>query len=78
MPTYCYECKKCGYKFQQMTTISKRKDSVCPKCKNTDNDCLIGSGGGFIFRGDGFYESIKKESELYQPMDKENSCYRKD
>jgi len=69
MPTYQYICKKCGHAFDDMKTISKRNESMCPKCGNTDNDRLIGTGGGFVFKGDGFYESSKKQSEMYQPMD---------
>jgi putative FmdB family regulatory protein len=73
MPTYQYECKKCGHKFENMKPISKRDESVCPKCGNTDNTRFIGTGAGFILRGEGFYENdYKKASELYQPMDKED------
>lgn len=70
MPTYQYECKNCGHRFEAMKTISKRDESVCPECGNTDNDRFIGTGGGFIFKGEGFYETdYKQESEMYQPMD---------
>jgi putative FmdB family regulatory protein len=38
MPTYDYECKKCGKKFSQITTISQHEKEKprCPKCSSTD------------------------------------------
>ncbi|MGB0715798.1 MAG: FmdB family zinc ribbon protein [Phycisphaerae bacterium] len=75
MPTYEYECKQCGTiteVFQSITEKPRRKLKAGddPQC-----DCagpvqrLIGSGGGIIFRGSGFYEtdyrsdSYKKAAE---------------
>lgn len=61
MPTYDYECKKCGFKFQQRNLIANRNESECPNCGNLDNDRSIGSGSGFIFKGSGFYETDYKK-----------------
>lgn len=72
MPTYNYQCKKCNHKFQAMQSITKRKESVCPECGNIDNDLFIGTGSGFVLKGEGFYENTKKDAEMYQPMDKED------
>jgi predicted nucleic acid-binding Zn ribbon protein len=48
-----------------MKTISKRRESVCPECGNSEkNYLLISTGAGFVFKGDGFYESTKKNAEL--------------
>lgn len=69
-PTYAYSCKKCDKHFDRMNTISKRNESVCPECGNTDNDRHIGAGSGFILAGDGFYEQIKKDAEFQQPITK--------
>jgi putative FmdB family regulatory protein len=43
MPTYDYECKKCGKKFSQVTTISEhdRKRPRCPKCSSTEVGQLV-------------------------------------
>lgn len=61
MPTYRYHCPICNTEFEIWQSITKRHESTCPGCKNESNTLLIGCGGGFIFKGDGFYESTKKE-----------------
>ncbi len=59
MPTYEYECTKCGRfdKFQKMSDESMKK---CPKCKGKIHR-LIGSGSGIIFKGSGFYATDYKK-----------------
>ena len=70
MPLYAYQCKKCNTEFDQMNSVDKRNESTCPECGNTDNDRHIGASGGFILRGEGFYQNdYVKNSENYQPMD---------
>ena len=52
MPTYEYECTKCGHtfeKFQQMTADPLRK---CPECEGKLRR-LIGTGAGVIMKGSG-------------------------
>lgn len=61
MPTYDYECEKCEHhfkKFQRMTDDLVKK---CPECGSTVKR-LIGKGGGFIFKGSGFYQTDYKGS----------------
>jgi len=43
MPTYDYECKKCGKKFSQMKTIREheKKKTRCPKCASADVGQLV-------------------------------------
>ena len=60
MPTYEYECSKCGHAFelfQQMSASLKRK---CPECGKLSLKRLIGTGSGVIFKGGGFYETDYK------------------
>ncbi|MFH1888520.1 MAG: FmdB family zinc ribbon protein [Candidatus Omnitrophota bacterium] len=54
MPTYEYECRHCGYKFEVSQKITEKHLDNCPKCNNKINR-LIGSGLGIIFKGSGFY-----------------------
>lgn len=57
MPTYDYECRECGYRwelFQQMSASPKRK---CPECGRLRARRLIGPGAGIIFKGSGFYQT---------------------
>ena len=57
MPTYDYECRECGHRwelFQQMSANPQRK---CPECGRLRARRLIGPGAGFIFKGSGFYQT---------------------
>ncbi len=72
MPTYEYECKKCGHTFEEFQSITEPPIRRCPKCKGKVRR-LIGTGAGIIFKGEGFYatdyrspsykEQAKKEKE---------------
>lgn len=67
MPTYEYECGKCGHKFEEFQSITAEPLKKCPKC-NGKIRRLIGAGAGLIFKGSGFYatdyrgESYKKKA----------------
>ncbi|MEW6752291.1 MAG: FmdB family zinc ribbon protein [Candidatus Latescibacterota bacterium] len=56
MPTYEYECQKCGHRFEKFQSIKAAPLTACPR-----NGCdgqvrrLISAGGGLLFRGSGFY-----------------------
>ncbi|MFH1665632.1 MAG: FmdB family zinc ribbon protein [Candidatus Omnitrophota bacterium] len=61
MPTYEYECVKCGDRFeyfQSMTDVSLKK---CPACKGSVKR-MISTGTGLIFKGGGFYQTDYKGS----------------
>ena len=63
MPTYDYQCDKCGDRFEQFQKMTDELLKSCPKCGGTVQR-LIGSGGGVIFKGTGFYETdYKKKSK---------------
>jgi len=69
MPTYDYECSKCGHRFDAFQSMSDEPLTVCPACKKHALRRLIGGGMGVIFKGSGFYatdsraSSKKKKSE---------------
>lgn len=72
MPTYEYECDKCGKTFEKFQKMSDEALKACPKCGGSVQR-LIGSGGGIIFKGSGFYENdYKKKSKSCS--DKCKSC----
>lgn len=57
MPTYDYVCRACGHElelFQSMKDAPKRK---CPHCGKLELERQIGSGGGILFKGGGFYQT---------------------
>ncbi len=60
MPTYTYECKKCGYRFDCFHSITAKPKIQCEKCKGIC-ERLIGNGAGIIFKGSGFYETDYKK-----------------
>lgn len=60
MPTYEYECKKCGH-FEFFQSIKEEKLKRCPTCKGAVKR-LMGSGAGIIFKGTGFYQTDYRSS----------------
>lgn len=62
MPTYDYECTKCGHAFEAFQQMSDKPLTKCPKCDKKLRR-LIGGGAGIIFKGSGFYATdYKKKS----------------
>jgi putative FmdB family regulatory protein len=64
MPTYEYECKKCGKHFEYFQSISEPKKTECEECKGPLERLI--SPSGFILKGGGWYKdlysSTKKDS----------------
>ncbi|MCX5686744.1 MAG: zinc ribbon domain-containing protein, partial [Candidatus Omnitrophica bacterium] len=52
MPTYDYECEKCGKRFEVFQKMSDRPVIDCLEC-NGKAQRLIGAGSGIIFKGSG-------------------------
>ena len=73
MPTYEYECKKCGKVFNVFQKMNDTHLSICTDkaCKGTVRR-LIGTGAGFIFKGPGFYATDYR-SEGYKKKEKEET-----
>ena len=62
MPTYQYECAACGHEFEELQSMADPKLKKCPKCKKDKLHRLIGTGGGIIFKGTGFYQTDYKKT----------------
>ena len=60
MPTYSYECKKCGEEQDEFHGILAAPLIVCNSCGSKRMNRLLGKGGGIIFKGSGFYETDYK------------------
>jgi putative FmdB family regulatory protein len=82
MPTYEYECPKCGNVFDEFQSISAPPVASCPKegC-GAEAKRRFSPGGGFLFKGSGFYatdyrsESYKKGAKADNPTPPScNSC----
>ncbi|MBC8128505.1 MAG: zinc ribbon domain-containing protein [Gloeobacteraceae cyanobacterium ES-bin-144] len=63
MPNYDYECQKCKTRFEVFQSMNDPKLTECP-----DAACdgqvkrLLGTGGGIIFKGAGFYQTDYRSS----------------
>jgi putative FmdB family regulatory protein len=56
VPTYEYECRKCGYRFSEFQRIVDPPIRNCPKCHRKNSvEQIISGGSGLIFKGSGFY-----------------------
>ena len=71
MPTYEYECVKCGHRFELFQAMSDPPRKQCPKCRGKVRR-LIGTGAGMIFKGSGFYITDYR-SESYKDQKKKES-----
>ena len=69
MPTYEYECTKCGYRFEKFQKMTDQPIKRCPQCKGKVKR-LIGLGGGVIYKGPGFY-TTEYRSEEYKRKERE-------
>ena len=80
MPTYEYECKDCGYKFEVFQNMTDKPLKKCSVCGGTV-ERLIGTGSGIIFKGGGFYatdyrsKSYKEgaKADKHEPVTKNSS-----
>jgi len=68
MPTYEYECKKCGHAFERFQKMTEKPIRKCPKCSGPVVR-LPGRGAGIIFKGAGFYATDYR-SEGYKQKEK--------
>jgi putative FmdB family regulatory protein len=61
MPTYDYECTKCGHTFEKFQNITAKPLKTCPECGEAVKR-LMGTGGGIILKGSGFYHTDYKKT----------------
>ena len=93
MPTYEYECSKCGHEFEAFQSMTAGALKKCPACGKLSLKRLIGTGGAILFKGSGFYatdyrsesynkaakaDSDKQKGEKSDPAKKESSTKKKD
>jgi len=72
MPTYDYECTKCGHTFEAFQGMNDKLLTKCPKCGKKVKR-LIGSGSGIIFKGAGFYATDYRKGSVHGHAPK-NTC----
>jgi putative FmdB family regulatory protein len=69
MPTYEYECTKCGHKFEQFQSMRDLPLRKCPKCHRAALKKLVGGGAGLIFKGSGFYITDYRKKGQTRPAE---------
>jgi putative FmdB family regulatory protein len=62
MPTYEYECRRCGHLFEEFQSITAPPRSRCPRCRGKV-ERLISAGAGIVFKGSGFYVTDARKSQ---------------
>ena len=79
MPTYDYECQKCGNRFEVVQSMNDAKLENC-----LDAACdgqvkrLLGTGAGIIFKGSGFYQTDYRSSSYQAGAKSENGSAKND
>ena len=73
MPTYEYECEKCGQRFERFQNMSDSPVQRCPECRGKVRR-LIGGGGAIIFKGSGFYETDYKKNRARPVCGSNRTC----
>jgi putative FmdB family regulatory protein len=69
MPTYDYACDACEHAWEEFQSIKAAPTKKCPQCGKSKARRLISAGGGFLFKGSGFYitdyrsDSYKQRAE---------------
>jgi len=71
MPTYEYECLKCGRRFDLVQKMTEPPRKRCPRCRGRVRR-LVGTGAGMIFKGSGFYVTDYR-SQSYKDQKKKES-----
>lgn len=78
MPTYDYECEKCGKTFEAFQSMKDKAFETCPEsaCQmetwgHGKVKRLLGTGAGLIFKGSGFYTTDYR-SEGYKQAAKKD------
>jgi len=64
MPTYEYECTKCGHAFEKFQSITDKPLARCPECRGKLRR-LLGTGAAIVFKGSGFHQTDYR-SESYK------------
>src|SRR5262245_48209671 len=71
MPTYDYQCRKCGHRFELFHSIKDDTPKRCPRCRGKAVR-VPASGAGILFKGSGFYITDYRSKD-YRRKAKEES-----
>ena len=63
MPTYEYECTRCGLVTSEFKPMSAPRRQRCPSCRGKVQQLITG-GLGIVFKGEGFYVNDSRAASL--------------
>ena len=77
MPTYEYECSRCGHKFEAFQSMTAKPLRKCRKCGKNSLRRLIGAGAALLFKGEGFYATDYRSKEYRRKAKDESEASSK-
>jgi len=72
LPTYEYECTRCGHICEEFKPISAPRRQRCPECRGKV-ERLISGGLGVHFKGAGFYVNDSRAKTSSSPKSAESA-----
>lgn len=73
MPTYEYECRKCGHRFELFHSIKDDAPKRCPRCKGRAVRVPT-AGAGLLFKGSGFYITDYRSRDYQKKANEEKGA----
>jgi putative FmdB family regulatory protein len=73
MPTYRYECGRCEAVHEMFQSMSDKPKTKCPDCGGKLTR-LIGTGGGVILKGSGFYTTDYRSDSYHAEKKKDKEA----
>ncbi len=73
MPTYEYECTKCGHGFERFQKMTDEPVKRCPACRSKVRR-VLGTGAGIIFKGSGFYQTDYRPKSYKDAASKDSAA----
>jgi len=77
MPTYEYECRSCGLRFERRQAITEAPVTLCPECHGEVYRLLSG-GAGFILRGGRHSRAGRREKHCHMEQEGATCCGRQE
>lgn len=62
MPTYVYQCKECGHRFEIFQSFSADALDTCPECREVALRKVL-FPAGVVFKGSGFYVTDSRRAQ---------------
>ena len=73
MPTYLYECQKCGHTHEYFQSMSEEPKKKCPDCGGRLVR-QIGGGSGVILKGSGFHNTDYRSKGWHSDAKKDSAA----